>query len=90
MPISSPQVVFDDRLLAVEGLFRQRQYAAAVGELTDLSEKDFASSEHELGLFLALQAEGSYFEGNYVKALEYGHRSAKLLADFPLDRKSVV
>jgi tetratricopeptide (TPR) repeat protein len=87
MPLSSPQVTFDDRLLAVEELFRQRQYSLALQELADLSESEFSSMEHEHGLFLLLRAEGDYFEGNYKKALELGLRAAKLLADFPLNRR---
>ncbi|MFH1373498.1 MAG: sigma 54-interacting transcriptional regulator [bacterium] len=87
MPLSSPQVSFDGRLLSLEGLFRQRQYNAALQELADLSESEFSEKEHEHGLFLLLKAEGSYFEGNYRKALQSGLRAAKLLADFPLNRR---
>lgn len=87
MELSSPQVTFDNRLLAVEELFRQRQYNAALRELSSLSESEFASSEHELGLLLSLKADGNYFEGNYGEALADGHRAAKLLADFPLNRR---
>ena len=87
MPLSSPQVTFDDRLLAVEELFRQRKNKAASRELTDLSESEFSSTEHEHGLFLLLQAEGNYFEGKYRAALESGLRAAKLLAEFPLNRR---
>lgn len=87
MPLSSPQVTFDDRLLAVEELFRQRKNKAASRELTDLSESEFSSTEHEHGLFLLLQAEGNYFEGKYRAALESGLRATKLLAEFPLNRR---
>ncbi|MEW5993584.1 MAG: hypothetical protein AB1744_04220, partial [Candidatus Zixiibacteriota bacterium] len=87
MPLSSPQVTFDDRLLAVEELFRQRQYAAARRELAELAEADFARSPHELGLYLLLTASGCYHDGSYVKSLEFGHKAAKLLADYPLNRR---
>jgi len=87
MPLSSPRVTFDERLLAVEELFRQRKNKAASRELTDLSESEFSSTEHEHGLFLLLQAEGSYFDGKYRAALEFGLRAAKLLAEFPLNRR---
>jgi len=87
MKLSSPQVTFDNRLLAIEELFRQRQYAVASHELAGLTESEFESRGHELGLFLLLKAEGNYFEGNYRKALEYGLHAARLLADFPLNRR---
>ncbi|HWR83576.1 MAG TPA: hypothetical protein VN285_09750, partial [Candidatus Deferrimicrobium sp.] len=87
MPSSSPHVVFDSRLLAIEELFRQRQYAAAVNDLSQLSEAEFSSLEHEHGLFLLLQAEGAVFEGEYKKAVESGLKSAKLLADLPFNQR---
>lgn len=87
MKLSSPHITFDNRLCAIEEQFRQKKYAEAVRELSGLTENEFVSNEHEQGLFLLLQAEGHYFDGNYRKALECGLRSARLLADFPLNRR---
>ncbi len=87
MSLSSPHIAFDDRLLAIEELVRQRQYTAAARELAGLSEDEFSSSPHEFGLILLLKAQGFYQDGQYSKSLEYGHRAAKLLADFPLNRR---
>jgi transcriptional regulator with GAF, ATPase, and Fis domain len=85
MALSSHQFTFDNRLLAVEELFRQRQYSAAGQELEALRDEDFAESEHETGLLLALRAEGFGWSGNYRKALDHGLRAVRILADYPLN-----
>jgi transcriptional regulator with GAF, ATPase, and Fis domain len=85
MALSSHQFAFDNRLLAVEELFRQRQYAAAQQELESLQDDEFADSEHEGGLLLALRAEGFGWSGDYRKALDIGLRAAKVLADYPMN-----
>ncbi len=85
MKISSPRIDIDNRLLAIEELFRQRQYAVAVRELSALNEKEFKLKEYEQGLYFSLKAAASYFEGNYKIALENGLKAVKLLADFSLN-----
>ncbi len=87
MNLSSPKVIIDNRLLALEELFRQRNYANAVAELATLSEDDFREKDYELGLYLSLRADGSYFESNYKRALEDGLRAARFLADSPLNKR---
>ena len=87
MQRSSPKITFDNRLLAVEEQFKQRQNNLAVGELKILAEEDFRSQDHELALYYLLKAEAGYFEGNYKSALDVGLKSAKILADFPLNRR---
>jgi len=87
MRVSSQHFVFDNRLLAVEELFQQRKYAIARQELQALQESDFTGKSHEHGLFLALQADSYFNDGNYRKALESGLRSSRILADFPLNRR---
>ncbi len=88
MKLSSPQKLsFDSRLLSVEELFRQRQHQIALKELSHLSEEEFGSQQHELGLLLSLKADGSYVEGNYKQAIEYGQRAARLLAGYPLNSR---
>jgi Nif-specific regulatory protein len=87
MKLSSPQISFDNRLLAVEELFRQRQHQAAAQELSGFSEHEFESKALDHGLFLLLSAERHYYEGNYRKALECGLRATRLLADYPFNRR---
>lgn len=87
MTLSSPKFTLDDRLLSVEELFRQRQYAAGVHELEKLAEQDFAAKEYDLGLYLSLRADGRYFESLYRHALDDGLRAVKLLADYPLNKR---
>lgn len=79
---TSQRLHVDDRLLAVEELYRQRKFAQAKLELEAVSETDF-SAEHELGLLLALRADAFCHDGEYRKSLEYGIRGAKMLADSP-------
>jgi transcriptional regulator with GAF, ATPase, and Fis domain len=85
MKLSSPKIEIDHKLLAIEELFRQRQYAAAARETAALKETEFKSKEHEHGLFLSLKAAASHFEGNYKDALEFGLRAVKELADCSLN-----
>jgi len=85
MKVSSPKIDIDNRLLAIEELFRQRQYAAASRELSGLNEKEFKSKEYEQGLYFSLKAAASNFEGNYKDALNSGLKAVKLLADFSLN-----
>ncbi len=87
MKISSPEISFDNRLLAIEELFRQRKYAVAVKELANLNKSEFTSKIHELGLFLSLQAGSCYYQGAYKDAIEHGLKSVRLLADFPLNKR---
>jgi Nif-specific regulatory protein len=87
MKLSSPHITFNNRLLAVEELFRQRQYKAAIQELAGCTDSEFETQEHDFGLFLLLSAEGNHYEGNYRKALESGLRAARILADFPFNRR---
>ncbi len=87
MKLSSPDISFDNRLLAIEEQFRQRKYSAALHELSRLTEDEFVENSPEHGLYLSLAADGAYYEGNYKKALENGLRSARFLADHPLNRR---
>ncbi|HQL24499.1 MAG TPA: tetratricopeptide repeat protein, partial [candidate division Zixibacteria bacterium] len=87
MKQSSPEISFDNRLLAIEEQFRQRKYSAALHDLSLLTEAAFVESPPEYGLYLSLAADGSYYEGNYRKAIEQGLASARLLAGFPLNRR---
>lgn len=87
MNLSSPKLGIDNRLLAVEELFRQRKYRIATKELSQLNDNDFKTKAYELGLYLSLWADGNYFKGNYKKALEAGLRAAKLLANYPLNKR---
>lgn len=87
MDLSSPRISFDDRLLAVEESFRQRQYQAGSVELSRLEEQEFRESPPEMGLYLLLQADRLFFEGGYKEAIESGLRSARILADFPQNRR---
>ncbi len=87
MSLSSPKISFDDRLLAIEEEFRQRKFHVALKELANLSEADFKGKEHELGLYLSLRTDGHLYESNYKKALQDGLRAARLLADFPLNKR---
>ncbi len=87
MSLSSQQFVIDNRLLAIEELLRQRKYSAAMRECEVLDEAVFADSELELGLYLSLRADALFSAANYRAAIEYGLRGAKLLADFPVNKR---
>ncbi len=87
MELSSPRISFDDRLLAVEESFRQRQYQAGSTDLSRLKEEEFRDRSPEMGLYLLLQADRLFFEGSYKQAIESGLRSARILADFPANRR---
>ncbi|NOY88040.1 MAG: hypothetical protein GXO93_01460 [FCB group bacterium] len=87
MNLSSPKLGIDNRLLAVEELFRQRKYRIANKELSQLDDNNFKTKAYELGLYLSLWADGNYFKGNYKKALDAGLRAAKLLANYPLNKR---
>ncbi len=87
MALSSQKYAFDNRLLSVEELLRQRKHAVAQRELEALAESEFRDSEHEYGLLLALKAESYVWAGNYRKALESGLPGAKILADYPLNQR---
>ena len=87
MERSSPKITFDNRLLAIEEQFKQRQFKPALKDLEFLQEVDFTSHDYELALYYLLRAEAGYFEGNYKTALDVGLKSAKVLADYPLNRR---
>ena len=87
MKNSSPEITFDNRLLAVEEQLKQRRYDLAVRELSSLPQSEFASKAYELGLYHLLQAECCFSDGNYRCSLDNGLKAAKILADFPLNRR---
>jgi transcriptional regulator with GAF, ATPase, and Fis domain len=87
MSLSSHNIAIDDRLLAIEELLRQRKFSVAQRELESVSEADFASSELETGLLLCLKAECLNAAARYRDALDSALRGAKLLADFPVNRR---
>ncbi len=87
MAASSQKFAFDNRLLAIEELFRQRKYDASHQELQLLSESNFTEDDYQLGLYLALKADDAFAQGEYRQAFEFGLRGAKILADFPLNRR---
>lgn len=85
MKLSSPKSEIDNRLLAIEELFRQRQYAAATREISSLKNKELKLSEAEQGLYFSLRAAAANFEGNYKEALEFGLSAVKKLANCSLN-----
>ena len=87
MDLSSPKISFDHRLLAIEEQFRQRKHQHSVRELRQMSETEFELRPHELGLFLLLSADAHFAEGNLQNAVADGLRAAKILAEYPLNRR---
>lgn len=87
MSLSSQQFEIDNRLLAVEELLRQRKYSAAQRECGILEERDFDSNDLELGLYLSLKAACQFSSANYRAAIDCGLRGARLLADFPVNKR---
>src|SRR5512140_3718738 len=87
MSLSSQQYEVDNRLLAVEELLRQRKYSAAQRECEALTELQFQTSDLDLGLFLSLKADCLFSSANYRAAIECGLRGARLLADFPVNKR---
>jgi transcriptional regulator with GAF, ATPase, and Fis domain len=87
MSLSSQNLTFDNRLLAIEEEFRQRKFSGALKDLEGLAESEFSGNSHEAGLYLLLTAEASLHEGRYRDALARGLQAARVLADFPLNRR---
>ncbi len=87
MSLSSQHITVDNRLLAIEELLRQRKFSIAQKELDNLGEAEFVGNDLELGLYLSLKAEGLNAAARYRDALELALRGAKLLADFPVNRR---
>ncbi len=87
MNLSSPNIAFDEKLIAVEELFRQRKYKTAVEEFDKLDITAFKSKEYELGLYYSLAADAEYFKSNYNKSIINGLKGVKLFADYPLNRR---
>ncbi|MDX9857095.1 MAG: sigma 54-interacting transcriptional regulator [candidate division Zixibacteria bacterium] len=83
----SQKFAFDNRLLEVEELFRQRSIGTAIRQFDTLNASDFEDSPHQNGLFLLLAAEKGFAEGNYRTAIEHGLKATRVLADFPLNRQ---
>lgn len=70
----------DDRLLAVEDLFRRRLPGPAVAEFNRLPAADFAADPLNQGLFLSLKAEAILFAEDYEAALTVGAEARLALA----------
>ena len=70
MNLSSPNIIFDDKLLAVEEYFRQRKYKTAVEEFEKLELSSFQEKEYELGLYYLLAADAEYFKSNYKISIQ--------------------
>jgi transcriptional regulator with GAF, ATPase, and Fis domain len=87
MATTSQAFAFDNRLLAVEESIRQRQYDASRKELKLLRDDDFAAEPWQLGLFFSLRADIAFHDGDYRTSLDQGLQAARLLADFPLNRR---
>ncbi len=87
MNLSSPNIAFDEKLLAVEELLRQRKHKIAIEEFSKLDITDFQEKEYELGLFYSLAADTEYFKSNYKKSIENGIKGVKLLANYSLNRR---
>lgn len=82
----SQKYAFDNRLLEVEELFRQRSIGTAIRLFDVLTPTEFQDSPHQYGLFLLLAAEKGFAEGSYRAAIENGLMATRVLADFPLNR----
>ena len=87
MKLSSPKIAFDEKLLAVEELFRQRKYKIAIEEFSKLDISNYQAKEYELGLYYSLAADTAYFKSNYKISVENGLKGVKLLADYPLNKR---
>lgn len=87
MYLSSPDITIDDRLLAVEELFRQRQYQTGIEEFLRLEPGDFEARPPEYGLYLLLASDSHLYRGNYAEAVEAGLQAARILADYALNRR---
>ncbi|HSH00744.1 MAG TPA: tetratricopeptide repeat protein, partial [candidate division Zixibacteria bacterium] len=79
-PSSQRSAEFDQFLLAVEELFRQRLPERAVEELERLDLSQYTAPGLARGLYLALRAEGALFVGRYTEAIELGAEALSLLA----------
>lgn len=87
MAVTSHKNMFDNRLLAVEELFRQRKYDQAQQELEQLSADEFSQDDCQTGLYLSLAADAAFNNGKYRQALELGFKAARILAALPLNRR---
>ncbi|HOP07960.1 MAG TPA: sigma 54-interacting transcriptional regulator [candidate division Zixibacteria bacterium] len=87
MDLSSPQIVFDHRLESIEDLLRQRRFADAAKALAEIDATELAGRQHELGLYHSLQTDCENHQGNYQRAVEHGLKAARILADYPVNRR---
>ena len=77
MKVSSPKIIIDSRLLAVQELFRQRQYAQAAKEIKkNLTEAKTVSGLSNISF--GLPKRKLLNQGFLVLALEYGMDAAIL------------
>lgn len=83
----SHKVSFDDRLLAVEELFRQRQHAAAIQEFDAVVETDIDFHPLQRGLYKLLTAERAFHQGTYRDAVKAALEAARILADSPENKR---
>jgi Nif-specific regulatory protein len=87
MAVSSQETGFDNRLLAIEELFRQRKYDTAGKELKQLTPEEFQGDDCQLGLYLSLAGDAAFNDGEYRQALELGWKAAKIIAGLPLNQR---
>jgi len=87
MDLSSPKIAFDNRLTVIEDFFLQRRFNQAAKELEAVEPDWFRGQPHQLGLYDSLRAQDQSFKGNYKRAIELGLRAARVLAEFPFNRR---
>ncbi|MFQ5606363.1 MAG: sigma 54-interacting transcriptional regulator [Candidatus Zixiibacteriota bacterium] len=84
---SQPIEEFDQFLLSIEELFRQRLPEKATRELRRVSAEDYQSSSLASGLYLSLLCEAELFEGKYVEAIDAGTEALRILAPSSMNRR---
>lgn len=87
MTVTSQKYEFDQRLLAVEELVRQRKFEELTREIAGFSPSEFKENSHQAGLLLSLRADAALFAGNYRTTIDCGLQATRILARFPLHRR---
>jgi len=71
---------FDNRLLEVEKLYRQRKPDLAEDRLNTLIDSGFDPDGYELGILKSLQASARYYSGKHLESIKIALEASKLLA----------
>jgi transcriptional regulator with GAF, ATPase, and Fis domain len=80
MPTSRQKTSLDNRLLAINELYRQRKPDIAAERIKELESENYNPQGFDLGLFNYLQAYQYFYSGNYLESIKLSFKANKELA----------